>query len=71
MVFKPNRFKLYCPTVYLNGNIIEFVAKTKYLRYMFANDKQDDVEMLRQLRTFTEYAIKQNNTHVLCLYNIC
>ena len=50
MVLKPNRFKLYCPAVYLNGNIIDYVEKTKYLGYMFTNDKQDDVEMLRQLR---------------------
>ena len=50
MVFKPNRFKLYCPAVYLNGNIIDYVEKTKYLGYMFTNDKQDDIEMLRQLR---------------------
>ena len=49
-VFKPNRFKLYCPVVYLNGNIIDYVEKTKYLGYMFTNDKQDDVELLRQLR---------------------
>ena len=49
MVFKPNRFKLHCPAVDLNGNIIEYVEKTKYLGYMFTNDKQDDVEMLRQL----------------------
>ena len=50
MVFKPNRFKLYCSAVYLNGNIIDYVEKTKYLGYMFTNDKHDDVEMLRQLR---------------------
>ena len=49
MVFKPNRFKLYCPAVRLNENIIDYVEKTKYLGYMFTNDKQDDVEMLRQL----------------------
>ena len=35
MVFKPNRFKLYYPAVYLNGNIIDYVEKTKYLGYMF------------------------------------
>ena len=35
MVFKPNRFKLYCPAVYLNGNIIDYVEKTKYLGYMY------------------------------------
>ena len=39
---------------------------------MFTNDKQDDVEMLRQLySTFTVYSIEQNNTHVLFLYNRC
>ena len=54
MVFKPNRFKLYCPAVYLNGNILDYVEKTKYLGYrsMFTNDKQDDVEMLRQLYVY-------------------
>ena len=50
MVFKPNRFNLYCPVVYLNGNIIDKVWKTKYFGCMFTNEKQDDVEMLRQLR---------------------
>ena len=50
MLFKLNRLKLYCPAVYLNRNIIDYVVKTKYLGYMFTNDKQDDVEMLKQLR---------------------
>ena len=50
LVFKPNRFKLSCLDVYLNGNIIDYVEKTKYLGYMFTNNKHDDVEMLRQLR---------------------
>ena len=49
MVFKPNRFKYYCPAVYLNGNIINYV-KEKYLGYKFTNDKQDNAGMLRQLR---------------------
>ena len=53
IAFKPNRFKLYCPAKYLNGNSIDYVERTKYLGY---NDKQDDVEMLRQY-TFTVYAI--------------
>ena len=43
MVFKPNRFKLYCPAVYLNRNIIDYVEEAKYLGYMFTNDKQDEV----------------------------
>ena len=49
MAFTSNRFKLYCPAVYLDGNIINYVEKTKYLGYMFTNDKQNDVDMLRQL----------------------
>ena len=61
---------MYCPAVYLNGNIIDYVGKTKYLGYMFTNDKQDDVERLRQLRLMymRHYAIKPNNTHVSFLY---
>ena len=58
MVFKPNRFTLYCLAVNLNGNIIDYVEKTKYIGHMFTNDKQDDVELLRQLRLlYNIYAI--------------
>ena len=35
LVFKPNQFKLYFPAVYLTGNIIDYVEKTKYLRYIY------------------------------------
>ena len=66
MVFKPNRFKLYCPAVYLNGNIIDYVEKTKYLRYMFTNDKQDDVEMLRQLRL-----LYMRSNKIICMFYFC
>ena len=31
IIFKRNLFKLYCPAVYLNGNIIDYVEKSKYL----------------------------------------
>ena len=62
MVFKSSLFKLYCPAMCLIRYIIKYVEIIKYLEYMFTNDKQDDVEMLRQLRL-----IKQNNTHVLFL----
>ena len=37
---------------------------------MFINDKQDDVKNVETV-TFTVYAIKQNITHVLFLYNRC
>ena len=48
------------------------LKKNKYLGCIFTNDKQDNVEMLRQLRLlYMHYAVKQNNTHVLFLYNRC
>ena len=41
--------------MYLNGSIIDYIEKTIFLIYMFTNDKQDDVEMLRQLRLLYNY----------------
>ena len=69
-VFKPNRFILYCPAVYLNRNIIDYmyVEKTKYLRYMFTNDKQDDVEMLRQLRLLYMY---MRSNKIIRMFHFC
>ena len=70
MVFKPNRFKLYCPAVYLNGNIIDYAEKTKYLGYMFTNDKQDDVEMLRQFRLLYMRSNKIIRMFYLCTIDV-
>ena len=39
MALEENRFKLYCPAVYLYGNNIEYVENTKYLGYMFNSNK--------------------------------
>ena len=39
---------------------------TKYLEYMFTNDKQDDVEMLRQLRLLYMRANK-----ILRMFQFC
>ena len=35
LVFKQSRFKLYCPAVYLNGNIIDFVEKKIFRIYVY------------------------------------
>ena len=65
MVFKPNRFKLYCPAIHLNENI-HYIEETKYLGYMFTNDKENDLEMLRQtrLRYMPSYKI-------ICMFLFC
>ena len=49
MIFKSSQFNCTAQLC-SNGNIIDYVEKTQYLGYMFTDDKQDDVEMLRHLR---------------------
>ena len=51
VVFKSKSNKLYCPTVSLDCDILEYTAYTKYLGFTFSMDVQDDDDMLRQMRT--------------------
>ena len=66
VVFKPKKFKLYCPPIALNAVPLPYVDSVKYLGFMFTPDSKDDVDMQRQLRTF--YA--RSNT-VLCQFAKC
>ena len=52
VVFKPKKFKLYCPPMVLNAAPLPYVDSVKYLGFMFTTDSKDDVDMQRQLRTF-------------------
>ena len=52
--------------MYLNESIINDVEKTKYLRYMYTNDKQDNVEMLRQLRL-----LYMRSSKILLMVHFC
>ena len=54
--------------MYLNGNIIDYVEKTKYLGYMYINDKQDDVEMLKPLRTLYMY---MRTNKIISMFYFC
>ena len=51
MVFKPRRFKLYCPTVAIGDECLKYVDSFKYLGFVFSENKKDDADMLRQLRS--------------------
>ena len=51
MVFKPRRFKLYCPTVDIGDECSKYVDTFKYLGFVFSENKKDDADMLRQLRS--------------------
>ena len=45
---------------------IFYVEKTKYLGYMCTNDKQDDVDMLRQLRL-----LYMRSNKIICMFHFC
>ena len=51
VVIKSKSNKLYCPTVSLDCDILEYTAYTKYLGFTFSMNVQDDDDMLRQTRT--------------------
>ena len=51
VVFKSNGSKLYCPTVSLVCDILEYTAYTKYLGFTFSMNVQNDADMLIQMRT--------------------
>ena len=40
MVFKPHRFKLYCPTVAMGDECLKYVDTVKYLGYVFSEYKK-------------------------------
>ena len=51
MVFKPCRFKLYCPTVAIGEECLKYVDTFKYLTFVFSENKNDDADMFKQLRS--------------------
>ena len=51
IVFIPKSRKLYCPNVRLDCNILEYISCTKYLSFNFNMNRQDDNDVLRQIRT--------------------
>ena len=62
IVFKPCHFKLYCPIVSIGSEPLTYVNTVKYLRFVFCENKKDDEDMLKQLRSL--YA-KSNK--VICM----
>ena len=51
LVFRPAKYKLFCPRVHIGRAQLEYVYDAKYLGFMFCENKKDDCDMLRQLRT--------------------
>ena len=50
-IFKPKAYKLYLPPVFFGSDALKYVADTKSLGFSFCDSKQDDSDILRQMRT--------------------
>ena len=48
---KPCRFKLYYPTVSIGTERLTYVNTVKYLGFVFCENKKDDEDMLKQMRS--------------------
>ena len=46
IVFKPCRFKLYCPTVSIGTEPLTYGNTVKYLGFVYCEKKKDDEDML-------------------------
>ena len=50
MVFKPKSYKLSCPLLYMDSQVLKYADNVKYLGFTFSSDQKDDNDILRQLR---------------------
>ena len=54
MVFKPKSYKLSCPLLYMDSQVLKYADNVKYLGFTFSSDQKDDNDILRQLRSYTQ-----------------
>ena len=50
-IFKPKAYKLCLPSVFTGSDALKYLAELKYLGFSFCDSKQDDNDILRQMRT--------------------
>ena len=65
IVFKPDRFKLSCPNVFIDGSPLAMVENAKYLGVTLNDRCRDDNDIRRHLRSFYMRA----NTVIRKFYN--
>ena len=50
MVFKPKSYKLLCPRLCIDNQLLKYTDDIIYLGFTFSSDQMDDKDLLRQLR---------------------
>ena len=51
IVFRPKRYKLWCPTVSLHSDKLNRIPEPEYLGYLLSKDQSDDEDIAKQIRT--------------------
>ena len=51
ILFKPNSYLLYLPTVFIGFGALKYVSDSKYLGLSFCDSKSNDIDMLRKMRS--------------------
>ena len=46
MVFKPKSYKLSCPKLYMDNQLLKYTDDIKYLGFTFSSDQKDDKDLL-------------------------
>ena len=50
-IFKPKTCQLYLPPVFIGSDALKHAAESKYLGFSFCDSKQDDNDIIRQMKT--------------------
>ena len=69
-VFKPKACKLCLPTVFIGSDALKFFKESKYLGFTFSDSKNDDCDMLRQVRLLYAKSNKLLRTFSHCLTDV-
>ena len=70
LVFRHAKDKLFCPRVHICSAQLEYVYDAKYLGFMFCENKKDDCDMLKQLRTLYAKSNKIIRTFSHCTIDV-
>ena len=62
-IFRPKAYKLYLPSVFIGSDALKYVAESKYLGFSFCDSKQDDNDILRQMRTVYACVLLRTFSH--------
>ena len=46
MVFKPKSYKLSCPRLYADNQLLKYTDDIKYLGFAFSSEQEDDKDLL-------------------------